>query len=743
MDKIFLRNYLIFAIILTGAAGVLSYVLLYGGDILQKTEQSVAHTYEVIVSGERISNHVESILAAQRAYLITDDKDFLQEYETKKAHISENIATLSDLTKDNEAQQSRLHEIRNHLSNLIRKLEERTLKIDVAPSDAVLNEVEIIDKLRKNIIRINSSFLAEEHGLLDARMAEANKNKRRYKYTVLISLIVGTSMLLLLNGYLFYAQRKRNAVELALKSTEDRFAMAIEGTQDGIFDWDIANNQIFYSQRFFEMLGYERKVGIGTLEDYKEMVHPEDSERLWRNMDLYLEGKLSEYIQEFRMKNAYGRWVWIQARAKASYDKKGKAKRMVGAHTDISYLKLEQEKLEKEKRQAEDANRAKTDFLAHMSHEIRTPLTAISGIAEIMERRQSNLDSKQKQLVQSLKASSSSLKDLVNDILDFSKIESGDLELKEEHFNLVDMFEGIISIMALRASEKGISFVFDYEAVEGTELYSDKIRLRQILINLIGNAIKFTDTGGVTIKADFEQREDQDFMLIEIADTGIGISSENFDLIFERFKQANSSVSRKYGGTGLGLSISRNLARLMGGDIFLSSETGNGSTFTVLLPLKAKTLKGGRTTTLARDQETEEPAYSLLGTEKKVLLVEDYEGNIVVIGYILEDMGLDYDVARTGVEALELWQKNQYNVVLMDVQMPEMDGFTATQQIRRMEKEGNLEHTPIIGMTAHAQVGDKEKCIECGMDVYLPKPLVEDDLKAEIFKHLRHKRKAA
>ncbi|MGB0720644.1 MAG: ATP-binding protein, partial [Bdellovibrionales bacterium] len=481
------------------------------------------------------------------------------------------------------------------------------------------------------------------------------------------------------------------------------------------------------------MLGYDRSATIGTTQDFKDFLHPEDIDAVWSYVDQYLAGELSEYRQEFRMKHQSGRWVWIQSRAKGLFDRDGKVYRMVGAHTDITHIVKAREKLEQEKHAAESANLAKSEFLAHMSHEIRTPLTAISGIAEIFEKTKDHLNDKQKMLVSTLLSSTSSLKDLINDILDFSKIESGELELDEEAFELAEVFESVISMMALKASEKGVSFVFDYNTLKDVDFYGDAKRIRQILVNLINNAIKFTDEGGVTIKSEIEDRDGHDYLRIDVADTGIGIAPENFDLVFERFKQADSSVSRKYGGTGLGLPISRNLAQLMGGDIFLSSEAGNGSTFTLLLPMTLSKKNETKQETTKNKKLNEQLSAALTG-ESKILVVEDYEGNIVVLSYILEDIGAHFDIARTGGEALAFWKDNHYDMVLMDIQMPEMDGFTATKEIRRLEKQKKLDHTPIIGMTAHALVGDKDKCIEAGMDSYLPKPIVETDLKREILK---------
>mgnify|MGYP001221058014 FL=1 len=743
MDKVFIRNFFIFMLILLSAVGMLGYMLVSGDKELEKTDHRVNRTYGVILEAEQITSLIESILSSQRGYLLTGDKSFMDRYEAKKAALSETIARLSELTSDNKSQQSRLAEIRSFTNDFTNKLEERALVDDITVNSGLLDDINTVNSMKNNILRVNTAILKEEYGLLNHRVAMVERKKSFYLASLVIGMAVGTVLLLLFNAFLLNVQRKRARVEASLKQTEDRFAIAIDGTQDGIFDWDLETEKIFYSRRFFEMLGYNKGATIGTIKDTQDYIHPEDAARVMDVVEKYLAGGLSEYSQEFRMKHKSGRWVWIQSRAKAIYDKNGKALRMVGAHTDITHLKMKEEKLEAEKNQAEEANRAKSDFLAHMSHEIRTPLTAISGIAEIMAKRQDNLDEKQKQLVSTLNNSTSSLKDLVNDILDFSKIENGKLELNEEAFNLGELFESVISMMSLKANESGVSFVFDYEETKDTDFIGDAVRLRQIVVNLIGNAIKFTDEGGVTVKANFEDRDGRDFLRVDVADTGIGIAPENYDLVFERFRQADSSVSRKYGGTGLGLPISRNLARLMGGDIHLSSETGKGSTFSLLIPCKYdKGTQHENRAALEMGKKINEKLRAALTGEDKALIVEDYEGNVVVIGYILDEVGITYDVARTGLEAVNLWKDHHYDVVLMDVQMPEMDGFTATKEIRAMEAQKDLSRTPIIGMTAHALVGDKDKCIDCGMDAYLPKPIVESALKKEILKFL-HKKKAA
>ncbi len=721
---------------------MLIFSVVKGDKSLAKTDDLVIETQEVITQSERLSFLIEGMLSAQRGYLITGNEEFVEEYENKKAEVSERIASLSELIAENPSQMSRLAELRDYFTEFSKKLEERANVFEPVIEKEILFDVQSLDNLKNNIMRINNMMLKETYEKLHGRFKLLGERKKQYLKTLLFSVGIGTILLLIFNGYLLLVQRSKGHIAASLKEAEERLSIAIDGSDDGIFDWDIKNNVVFFSRQFFDMIGEKFDPAVSSINYLKQRIHEDDLEKAWSYIEQYLDGGLSEYRQSFRMKHESGRWVWVQSRGKALFGADNKATRIVCIHTDITHTVKAQERLKAEKMEAEDANRAKSEFLAHMSHEIRTPLTAINGIVEIFERTKDSFNEKQQSLIGTLKSSTSSLIDLINDILDFSKIESGELELDEHGFSLDEVFENVISMMALKASEKGISFVFDYSALKGQDFYGDVKRIRQILVNLINNAIKFTDDGGVKINAELEDREGNPFLRINVSDTGIGIDPEDFDLVFQRFKQADSSVSRKYGGTGLGLPISKNLANLMGGDIFLSSQPGKGSTFSLLLPVKievhsASTEKQDKSALKINDK-----IRSALSNDNKILVVEDYEGNVVLLSYMFDELDVVYDVARNGADAVDMWKKNHYDVVLMDIQMPVMDGFSATKHIRDFEAANNIERTPIIGMTAHALVGDKDKCIESGMDSYLPKPLVEADLKREILKYVKAKKAA-
>lgn len=746
MDRTLVRNFLIFTCLTLVCFGALAFILARSDTDIERSGDWVTHTNRTLVAAQELAALVESMLNSQRGYLLSGNQTFLDEYEQRKGDMSQHLAELSTLVADNPSQESRLDEMRGYFSGLTFKLEERARAFKPANTNAdLMAGIQTIDSLRKNILRLHKDLVSEEYTLLQQRLHEVEVKKDQYFTTLLVGGTFCVAIMLLMNGFLLHAQTRRNSAERLFKESEDRFALAANGANDGIFDWNIDTGAVFYSKPFFAMLGQDKPSHVGHVDDFKKLIHPEDAEKVWSYVDQYLRGEISEYSTVFRMRHATGRWIWVNARAKAIYDDAGRAHRMVGAHTDITYLKEQQRRLEDAKQVAENASRAKTDFLAHMSHEIRTPLTAISGIAEILDRQKAKLDDKQKQLVSTLLSSTSTLKDLVNDVLDFSKIESGEITLEAKDFGPADLFEQVISITSMHAGEKGLKFMVDTDALQGATFRGDPLRIRQILINLINNAIKFTDKGRIEVIATLNPSgsEGVQILKVDVRDTGIGVPRESYDLIFERFKQGDSSVSRKYGGTGLGLPISRNLARLMGGDIVLESEQGKGSVFTLSLPLEVSSMTQSPVSERQTRRNAQRPAAAAVNGERRVLMVEDYEGNIVVVSYFLEDMGLPFDVARSGRQAVDAWHKNHYDLILMDIQMPEMDGFTATRKIREFEEQNNLPRTPIVGMTAHALVGDRDKCMEAGMDAYLPKPIVEADLRATILAHLPEGKKAA
>jgi light-regulated signal transduction histidine kinase (bacteriophytochrome)/ActR/RegA family two-component response regulator len=373
-----------------------------------------------------------------------------------------------------------------------------------------------------------------------------------------------------------------------------------------------------------------------------------------------------------------------------------------------------------ERMAAEEASLAKSEFLANMSHELRTPMSAIIGIVNILDR-DPKIDDKQRQFISTLRLSANSLLSLINDLLDIAKIESNEMALENRKFNLGDVLEEVRSIMNVRAVEKDLMLSVKAPPRKLMNFTGDVIRIRQVLLNLVSNALKFTEEGFVNVMVRLPNDGQGDVVRIEVVDSGIGMTADQIERIFDKFVQADETITRRFGGTGLGLAIVRNLVKLMGGEISVQSQEGMGSKFTVVLPL-------GQVATADNDEFTLEPAETATlrgkpkGPRKRVLLVEDYEGNVIVALNLLQEYGYDVTVANNGKEAVQKLHEQTFDVVLMDVQMPVMDGLTATSLIRKLEADGTLKPVKIIGMTAHALAGDRAKCLDAGMDDYMSKP---------------------
>ncbi len=362
---------------------------------------------------------------------------------------------------------------------------------------------------------------------------------------------------------------------------------------------------------------------------------------------------------------------------------------------------------------AEEASRAKAAFLANMSHEIRTPLNGVIAAGELLAS--TGLDAEQRDLIQLIQSSADTLHRIINDILDFSKIEAGRLSIEQTPLDLEVVVGETVRILAAKAAEKGLELSARYAANAPRRLIGDPTRIRQVLLNLLSNAVKFTSEGHVAISVGCDGKNETDAqMRIEVEDTGIGIEQDARDRIFEEFTQADASTSRRFGGTGLGLAITKQLVELMGGSIELESYAGEGSIFRVRLPLPFDKSVAER----PRGDGAAEAKPPLIAA--RVLLAEDNVVNQKVAIRMLEKLGCQVDVASNGREVVEMQAGGGYDVVVMDCQMPEMDGFEATAEIRR--REGGEARTPIIAMTANALQGDRERCLDAGMDDYISKP---------------------
>jgi PAS domain S-box-containing protein len=635
--------------------------------------------------------------------------------------------------------------------------------------------------------------------------------------------------------------------EAALDSIEGRFERAVRGTQDGLWEIDLIARVSWISQRFKEMLGYSvADFGSIALDRIQSLIHPQDRKAVRAAVVRHLRHQ-AVYDIEFRMLHKDGHYEWVRSRAQAERAPDGTPLRLAGSTQLITDRKRAEQASRDAKEAAEAANRAKSNFLANLSHEIRTPMNGVIGMAQILS--ETTLDNAQREYVDIIRGSAKSLLALINDVLDLSKIEAERLELEHVDFDLRDVLFETVAATSLQSGVKGIELIVNICNDVPVLARGDPGRLRQIIMNLIGNAIKFTHEGHVVLDVCTAERTGARLTLrIEVTDTGIGIPADRLDRLFKTFTQIDSSTTRHYGGTGLGLSIVKRLAELMGGTVGVRSESGRGSCFWATVTVEARDAQPyreplgiGRRILIVDDLEASRVSLarklalsrfetvtvasvdaaweelhaggpfdlvladelmpgkggldlldalradvrfaklpfvllSLFGVEqdfsvrahrpnavglkpiraltlitlvyqaitgkvshkaltafgpqtsttfkgRRLLLVEDNPVNQRVAQRVLQKLAADVTLANNGAEALERIAESSFDAVLMDCQMPVMDGFTATRRIRDAERAGGGRRLPIIALTANVMSEDREHCISAGMDAHLGKPI--------------------
>ena len=553
--------------------------------------------------------------------------------------------------------------------------------------------------------------------------------------------------------------------QLRAEASERQLSYVLHATGEGVWDWEVTSGVVKHNARWAEVLGLDPGQVSNSVEQFASLLHPDDKPDVMAALNACLAGQ-GAYRHEHRMCRPDGREIWVLDRGDVvERQADGSPKRMVGSFADITDRKLAEQRLieagsraellneelvqtlqlaRSMARDATDANRAKGEFLANMSHEIRTPMNGIIGMTHLL--LETPLTDEQRGFAKAIETSGDGLMDIINDILDFSKIEAGRLELELVDFELPQLLDEVESLVNVRVREKRLVFHRYTDANVPTGLHGAKQRLRQVLLNLVANAVKFTHRGSVTVNVRLVPEFPGGLCLrFEVQDTGIGIAQADLANLFQPFKQLDASHSRQFGGTGLGLSISKRLVTLMSGQIGVTSAHNQGSTFWFEVPVAAGLPLAGalvptdiplpvveevpRATPQAAVSTPTGAVSAAVAPEgapgpgMQLLLVEDNAINQALARALLQRMGHTVTAVANGKEALDVLATRRFDAVFMDCQMPVMDGFEATRQLRAGAAGVLQPDIPVIAMTANAMVGDRERCLECGMNDYVAKPI--------------------
>jgi PAS domain S-box-containing protein len=503
--------------------------------------------------------------------------------------------------------------------------------------------------------------------------------------------------------------RARQAAETARETARD-LTTFFDVSLDMLCIRDMRGNFVKLSRAWEDVLGYPIEMLEGT--PLQPLVHPDD---LAATRDLMARANLDDEVVGFinRYRHREGHYRQLEWRARRSGDL------VFAVARDVTERLGQQAEIEAAKSAAEAANRAKTDFLANMSHEIRTPLNGVIGVVAALG--QTDLTPAQREMVELIQSSGATLERLVSDILDVSKIEAGRLAIEERDFDLDADLGGLLEITRIRAGDKGLAFRVERFGETGGVFRGDSVRIKQVLGNLLSNALKFTDQGEIVARiavVDSASADEVARLILEVADTGVGFDPALAATLFQRFSQADTTITRRFGGTGLGLSISKTLVEMMGGEIVADSEPARGSLFKVIIPLARA--RGPA----AHDASREVAAPPLDRSDGlRVLLAEDHPVNQKVVQLILAPYGADVTVVENGALAVEAFETGLFDLVLMDMQMPVMDGLAATRVIRARERERGGARTPIIMLSANAMDHHRQDALVAGADLHVAKPV--------------------
>jgi PAS domain S-box-containing protein len=521
--------------------------------------------------------------------------------------------------------------------------------------------------------------------------------------------------------------------EEALREREERFRGTFENAAVGIAHTDLEGRFLRVNEKLCDILGYSREELLTR--NVRDVTCPVDWAADRDNSRSLLQGEVPSFSRDKRYLRKDGSPVWVAVSVSLQRDAAGTPLNLIGVVRDITHRKRLETELRQAKEAAEAANRAKDEFLANVSHEIRTPMNAILGMTELA--LDTELTAEQRQCLKTVKSAADNLLGIINDLLDFAKIEAGKLELDPAAFSLRTAVGDTLRALAVRAHDKGLALTSQVQPDVPDALVGDAGRLRQVLLNLVGNAIKFTDAGEVEVRVRREMGRigplgptspidapPEALLRFEVCDTGIGIARDTQERIFRAFEQEDTSTTRKYGGTGLGLTIAARLVALMGGEITVNSEPGRGSTFAFTVGL-GQQAHPPETRAAGEWEQTQTPAP--VARPLRILVAEDNEFNAQLLEQLLGRAGHSVRLASNGREALRLADEGHFDLLLLDVHMPELDGFQVVRALRERERTSGS-RLPVIALTARSRKEDRERCLAAGMDDFLAKPIQAADL---------------
>ena len=678
-------------------------------DSKNKKSDEVEHTYKVILEAKKYFSAIQDTETGQRGYLLTQDRSYLEPYYQGLIQSKKSFKQLSKLSVMNNSQLIKLQNIEKIMYLKFDELNETIQKKN--PLDSL--EIVRRDDGKKYMDKIRSllaDFIKDEELALQKRKNEFYDTTQKHLMIVRITF----SMFLL--GLFYFLYRSLNSqYKIGFFKQEQELYRQQSELQKALDEHSIVaitdtKGKITYvNDKFIQISGYCEDELIGS--NHRLLNSGAHSKDFWKKMYSSIKNK-NTWKEEVCNRSKDGSLYWVNTTIVPILDKNSDIKNYIAIRTDITQRKKNEIELLRANEKAITSAKIKSEFLANMSHEIRTPLNAIIGFIELLQEKEKEKE-KQKYL-NIINNSSKNLLNIINDILDFSKIESGKFTIEEDIFKPIESFKLIEGLFTVNLEAKNIQFDVEYNNLP-TFLIGDILRITQVLNNLLSNAIKFTPEGkkiSLCIQYNNENLE------ISVKDEGIGISAEYQSKIFDVFTQEDSSTTRVYGGTGLGLAISYNLVKAMGSELKFNSILGEGSEFYFSLPI----VESKQTNTDETINNTSD-----LGN-KKSLLVEDNLSNQMFMTVILKKMNLDFDIANNGLEAVELFQKNKYDVIFMDENMPKLTGIEATKQIREIEQKEDLGHTPIIALTANALPDDRKRFLKAGMDEYMTKPLNQKKL---------------